>query len=76
MLLNFLFQGLKISFSQPNLRKAGQLNLKFPAKGYEEAQQEKFLIYSKVRTGSWSSNVFALKHIKYFQHIHIAYRIA
>jgi hypothetical protein len=41
-------QGLKISFSQPNLRKAGQLNLKFPATGYEAAQQEKFLIYSKV----------------------------
>ena len=42
-------QGLKISFSQPNLRKAGQLNLKFPAKGYE-AQPEKFLIYSKVQS--------------------------
>jgi len=43
-------QGLKISFSQPNLRKAGQLNLNFPAKGYEEAQQEKSLIYSKVQS--------------------------
>jgi hypothetical protein len=41
-------QTLKISFSQPNLRKAGLLNLKFPATGYEAAQQEKFLIYSKV----------------------------
>ena len=48
--LNNKRQGLKISFSQPNLRKAGQLNLKFPAKGYEEAQQEKFLIYSKVQS--------------------------
>jgi len=42
--------GLKISFSQPNLRKAGQMNLKFPATGYTEAQQEKFLIYSKVQS--------------------------
>jgi len=42
-------QGLKISFSQPNLRKAGQLNLKFPAKGYE-ATPEKFLISSKVQS--------------------------
>ena len=39
--------GLKISFSQPNLRKAGQMNLKFPATGYE-ATPEKFSIYSKV----------------------------
>ena len=38
--------GLKISFSQPNLRKAGQMNLKFPATGYE-ATPEKFSIYSK-----------------------------
>jgi len=43
-------QGLKISFSQPNLRKAGQLNLKFPATGYEQTQPEKFLIYSKVQS--------------------------
>lgn len=42
--------GLKISFSQPNLWKAGQLNLKFPAAGYEAAHQEKFLIYSKVQS--------------------------
>ena len=40
--------GLKISFSQPNLRKhAGQL--KFPAAGYE-APQEKFLIYNQVQS--------------------------
>jgi hypothetical protein len=43
--------GLKISFSQPNLRKAGQMNLKFPATGYE-AVPEKFSIYSKVGGGS------------------------
>ena len=43
--------GLKISFSQPNLRQKGtHLNLKFPAAGYEPAQQEKFLIYSKVQS--------------------------
>ena len=42
-----LHSGLKISFSQPNLRKAGQMNLKFPATGYEAAP-EKFSIYSKV----------------------------
>lgn len=41
--------GLKISFSQPNLRKAGQMNLKFPATGYE-ATPEKFSIYSKVQS--------------------------
>ena len=42
--------GLKISFSQPNLRKpAGHLNLKFPGAGYE-APQEKFLIYNKVQS--------------------------
>ena len=39
--------GLKISFSQPNLRKTGEIKLKFPATGYEAAQ-EKFLIYDKV----------------------------
>jgi len=40
--------GLKISFSQPNLRKpAGKLN--FPATGYD-APQEKFLIYNKVQS--------------------------
>ena len=47
--------GLKISFSQPNLRKAGQMNLKFPATGYE-ATPEKFSIYSKV----WMTDVLLL----------------
>jgi len=44
--------GLKISFSQPNLRaKAQQQNqLKFPATGYTDTQQERFLIYSKVQS--------------------------
>ena len=43
--------GLKISFSQPNLRQKakGGMNLQFPATGYE-AQPEKFLIYSKVQS--------------------------
>lgn len=42
--------GLKISFSQPNLRNIQtKVNLKFPASGYE-AQQEKFLIYDKVQS--------------------------
>lgn len=42
--------GLKISFSQPNLRNlTTKVNLKFPATGYE-AQQEKFLIYDKVQS--------------------------
>ena len=39
---------LKISFSQPNLRKsANQLNFKFPI---YDAPQEKFLIYNKVQS--------------------------
>jgi len=44
--------GLKISFSQPNLRaKAQQMNnLKFPATGYTDSTQEKFSIYSKVQS--------------------------
>ena len=45
--------GLKISFSQPNLRKAA--NLKFPATGYE-ATPEKFSIYSKVWVCSYLSD--------------------
>ena len=42
--------GLKISFSQPNLRNIQtKVNLKFPATGYE-VQPEKFLIYDKVQS--------------------------
>ena len=53
--------GLKISFSQPNLRKAGQMNLKFPATGYE-ATPEKFSIYSKVCLSSYSSDFCHYSH--------------